>query len=128
MTTNDDDAYRASPVNRATADAAATAKEGIDVLGDGADRARAAASNKLNDASNRVAPTLEQGIDRARSRVDDQAGRMRDGIQVGRDKVDDLTAQVLDYTRDEPVKALLVAAAVGAALVGLLGLIARSDD
>ena len=127
MTMNDDlDA--ASRVNRATDKAASTAKNGIDAVSAGADRALNAASGKLNDLRANAAPALKQGIDQAKSWVDGRAARVQDGVQAARDKASDLTDQVVDYTRDEPVKALLIAAAVGAGLMGLLALITRSDD
>lgn len=114
-------------VQRATARVASTAKDGIDAATNGADRALDAASSKLQDART-LAPTLKQGIDQAKGWVDDQAGRVQDGVLAARDKAYDLSDQIVSYTRDEPVKALLIAAAVGAGLMGLLGLIARSGD
>jgi ElaB/YqjD/DUF883 family membrane-anchored ribosome-binding protein len=36
--------------------------------------------------------------------------------------------RALAYVRDEPVKTLLIAAAAGALLMGLLTMMARSDD
>ncbi len=126
MTTNDD-FNPASRVNRATTDAASAARDGIDAATAGANRALDAASGKLDDLRE-MAPALEQGIDQAKGWIDGKTARVQDGIQAARDHANDLADQVIDYTRDEPVKALLIAAAVGAGLMGLLGLIARSDD
>lgn len=126
MTTNDD-FNPASRVNRATTDAASAARDGIDAATAGADRALDVASGKLDDL-HEMAPALKQGIDQAKGWIDGRTARVQDGIQAARDHANDLADQVIDYTRDEPVKALLIAAAVGAGLMGLLGLIARSDD
>ena len=127
MTTNDD--FNAdSRVNQVTTKAASTAKDRIDAASAGADRVLNAASGKLDDLRTNAAPALKQGIDQAKSWVDDKVVRVQDRVQATRDTANDLTNQVVDYTRQEPVKALLIAAAVGAGLVGLLGLIARARD
>ena len=123
MTTNNELNAEAG-VNRTTTNVASTAKAGVDAASAGADQALDAASGRLS----RAAPAVKQGIDQAKGWVDDQAARVQGGVQAARDKAGDLTDQVIDYTRDEPVKALLIAAAVGAGLMGLLSLIARSDN
>ena len=123
-----DDLNPESKLNRATSKAASTAKDGIDAASAGADRALYAASNKLDDVRDNMAPALKQRIDQAKGWVDDKAGLVQDGIRAARDKASDLTDQVVDYTRDEPVKALLIAAGVGAGLLVLLQLMFRSDD
>ena len=123
-----DDFNPGTRVNRATARAASVTKDGIDAASAGADRALDAAFSTLDHARNSTVPAVKQGIDQARVWVDQKAGRVQDGVRAARDKATDLTDQVADYARDEPVKALLIAAAVGAGLMGLLGLIARSDD
>ncbi len=126
MTTNDFSAD--SRLNRAAATAASTAKEGTDAADAGVDRALNAASGKLDDLRTHAGPALKQGIDQAKSWVDAKAVRVQHRVQAARDKASDLTDQAIDYTRDEPVKALLIAAAVGVGLMGLLGLIMRSRD
>ena len=127
MTTNDE-FYAGSRVNRATAKAASTAKDGIDAASEGADRALYAASDKLDDLRAETTPALKQGIDQAKSWVDDKASRVQDRARAVRLKANDLSEQVVDYTRDEPVKALMIAAAAGAVLMLLLSVVARSDD
>lgn len=127
MTMNDE-FHPGSRVNRATAKASSAAKDGIDAASAGADQAMDAASARLNDVRSTIAPAFKQGIDQAASWVDQGAGRVQDGLQAARDKANDLTDQVIEYARDEPVKALLIAAAVGAGLMGVLSLITRSGD
>lgn len=127
MTTNDDFNAEAR-IDRATSKAASSVKDGLDVASATADRALQAASDKLDHVRNQAAPAIKQGIDQAKSWVDQNAGRVQDGVRTARNKASDLTDQVVDYTRDEPVKALLIAAAVGAGVMGVLRLLARSDD
>lgn len=114
--------------NRATTKAATAAKDSIDAAGSTADKTINQVSSKLSDVSSAAIPALKQGVDRAKSWVDDQAGSVQDGIQAARDKASDVTGQISDYARDEPVKALLIAAAVGAGLMGLLSMMSRSRN
>jgi ElaB/YqjD/DUF883 family membrane-anchored ribosome-binding protein len=53
----------------------------------------------------------------------DQAGAKR-----LRERASEASERAIAYARDEPVKTLLIAAAAGALLMGLLTLMARSDD
>lgn len=127
MKTNDD-FHPGSRVNRPTAKAASSVKDGIDAASASADRAMNAASNKWSDVRDGAAPLVKQGIDQARGWADDQAGRVQAGVKSARAKADDLGEQLFDYVREEPVKSLLIAAAVGALVLSVLGSIARSDD
>lgn len=127
MTTNDDfDA--ASRVDRATEKAASATKGGLDAASAGADRALNAGFGKLGAVRHKMAPALRQGFEQARTWADEKADRVQHGVQAVGDRADDLADRVLGYARKEPVKALLIATAVGAGLLGLLALVARSDD
>ena len=61
------------------------------------------------------------------SKVGDVAVRAMDAIQSGAEQVRErATAAVTTYTKEDPVTALLIAAGVGALLMGLVVMIARS--
>ena len=69
----------------------------------------------LNRASNQAAALAQLGADA----VHDGARHVRDTAGHARDTT-------VSYIRDEPVKAMLIAAATGAALMALISLIGRS--
>lgn len=50
----------------------------------------------------------------------------RDVTQRARQQLEDTSCRVRAYVRDEPVKSLLLAAAAGAAVTGLMGWLLRS--
>jgi ElaB/YqjD/DUF883 family membrane-anchored ribosome-binding protein len=52
--------------------------------------------------------------------IDERAQSLRDGARQVRDNTS-------GYVQNEPVKALLIAGAIGAALMGLFSLLARND-
>jgi ElaB/YqjD/DUF883 family membrane-anchored ribosome-binding protein len=75
----------------------------------------AAAPKVLTRAASQVEDLARRGIDRARetsAQVKDQVARVGD--------------RSVGYVRDEPVKSLLIAAAAGAAVAGLLAWMTRS--
>ena len=84
-------------------------------------------ANGVQDLRNQAAPLL--------NRVGEQAGAM---AQRGVDAVRDSSAQLreralqasdttVSYIKDEPVKAMLIAAAAGAALMAMLSLMTRPN-
>ena len=75
-----------------------------------------------------VAPMLE----RAAGEVGAMAQRGRDVLRSGTHQLQDQARRVshrtVDYVRDEPMKSILIAAATGAALMALVGMLSRSHD
>ena len=71
-------------------------------------------------------------IDRAASKAGKVADKARERFsatsQQVRSQVSNYSDQLADYTQNEPIKAMLIAAAAGALLMGLFSLLARSDD
>lgn len=83
--------------------------------------------------------TVDNVRDSVKTAAADASARLSAAAGRGQDFLDDAKKRVLDtacqaqgaavgYTREEPVKALLIAAAAGAAVMGLLSLMLRSDD
>ncbi len=85
-------------------------------------------SAKVDDLREQAAPLL--------SRVSTQAeAAARRGIEAVRDTSQQLRERALrasdsavGYVKDEPIKAMLIAAATGALLMGIVALISRSRD
>ncbi len=92
-----------------------TASSLLDRAAVGADHALDGLSNKLHTAKDQANNLGQRGID-----------AMREGTQHLRDTAHRASDHTLHYVKDEPVKALLIAAATGAALVALLSLMSRS--
>jgi ElaB/YqjD/DUF883 family membrane-anchored ribosome-binding protein len=103
------------------------------------DRLTAAAE----DAARQTSRTAQQGMER----VSDSLGEARAqtgealrnlahsteelahrGMDVVRDKSLHVRDTTTHYIQDEPVKSMLIAAAVGAALMGLVAMFSRSDS
>jgi ElaB/YqjD/DUF883 family membrane-anchored ribosome-binding protein len=93
-----------------------------------ADEAFDALSNKVDDLRSQAAPL----INRVSAKAEDAAKRgleaMRDSSQQLREKAQLASESTVAYVKDEPVKAMLIAAATGALLMGLVSLMGRSRD
>lgn len=91
------------------------ANDTLDSLQAGVDDLRQAAPAALSRAAAQVEELTRRGIERARetsAQVKDQMVRVGD--------------RGVGYVRDEPVKSVLIAAAAGAALAGLVAWLGRS--
>ena len=85
-------------------------------------------AGSVQDLRQQAAPML--------NRVGEQAGAMaqrgvdavRDGSAHLREKALQAQDTTVSYIKDEPVKAMLIAAAAGAALMAVLSLMTRSND
>ena len=92
-------------------------------------------SDALNDLTDR-AENLRNGAKPVIDRVGRQASAIaqrsadaiRDRSQQLRDSAREASDRTVGYIRDEPVRSVLMAAAAGAVLMGLVALLARSDD
>ena len=93
-----------------------------------AGRATNKVSEKVDEARSQIAPAVDNASDMANSAMakaretwNDASGQMREQAQKAAD-------MATDYAKDEPFKAMLVAAATGALLMGLIRMMARSRD
>ncbi len=88
------------------------ANEALDSLAGSVQDLRQQASPLLDRASERASALAQRGVDAVRGssqQLREQAHRASDGT--------------LNYIKDEPVKSMLIAAATGAALMALVGLL-----
>jgi ElaB/YqjD/DUF883 family membrane-anchored ribosome-binding protein len=93
-----------------------------------ADDARARAATRADDASDRADDLASTAKGKARQAYDSLADTMaqwRDQAGPLVDKVRPQLETVMDYAKDDPAKALLLAAAAGAALMGLLSTLTK---
>ena len=92
----------------------------------------------VNSALNNLADSAQELRDGAAPVVNRVTGQVSALVQRGTDALHDRSEQLrnsardasdytVNYIRDEPVKAMLMAAATGAALMALVGLMARSN-
>jgi ElaB/YqjD/DUF883 family membrane-anchored ribosome-binding protein len=91
------------------------ATEALNGLADAAKDIRHEAAPLLNDAAGQVSALTQRGLDAVRS----SARQLRDQAELASDSA-------VSYIKDEPVKAVLIAAATGAALMAMVSLISRS--
>jgi ElaB/YqjD/DUF883 family membrane-anchored ribosome-binding protein len=105
----------------------AFADKAADKLQSGIRDARQSVSTAASSASNKV-EAMRSGVGPA---IDNASGNAQGLLRQGRDAVSDATRKAQDfaydaqdsivtYTRHKPVKALLIAAAAGAALITLM--------
>lgn len=85
-------------------------------------------SDKVQDVRNQAAPT----INRLATQAEDAARRgiaaVKESTQQLREKAVHATDTTAAYIKDDPIKAMLIAAATGAALMALISLMGRSRD
>ena len=94
-----------------------------------------ATNNALDSLSSTVQDVRDQAVpayDRLKTQTEDLAHRgidaLRDTTRQVRDTAVKASDQTVNYIKDEPFKAVLIAAATGAALMALVSLMGRSRD
>ena len=83
---------------------------------------RAAGDASTTEQSGAVGRAVETGVERAGGLVKDAVDKTREKVAEYRDKgLEQVSQDVAEYTRSQPVPALLIAAGVGLVLGMLLG-------
>jgi ElaB/YqjD/DUF883 family membrane-anchored ribosome-binding protein len=93
------------------------ANAALDSLAETVQDVRHQAAPLLNRASEQASALMQRGVD-----------SVRDGSQRIRDNALRVSDNTVAYIKDEPVKAMLIAAATGAALMALISLMTRSRN
>jgi ElaB/YqjD/DUF883 family membrane-anchored ribosome-binding protein len=116
----------AETARRRGAESVAAARERFQKLGDDMQGRYREVSDDVRRGAERASAEIRRGAERARESYQDVADNARRGYDKVRSEAGDLTREVGFYVRDNPGKALLIAAGVGF----LLGLVARGrgDD
>ena len=94
-----------------------TAENALDSVASKVEEVRGQAAPLLSKVSSQAEAAARRGID-----------AVRDTSQQLRDKAAQASDITVAYVKDEPMKALLIAAATGALLMGLISMMARSRD
>ena len=93
------------------------ASEALDSLSDSVQNLRQQAAPLLHRAGDEAHTLKQRGLD-----------AMRDSSRQLREQARHASDNTVSYIRHEPVKSILIAAATGAALMALVGLVTRSSD
>jgi len=109
----------------------------IDQAARSAEQAIETTQEKAKGLLSRVAETTAAARDRAVPAIDKAASQLKDATRIGADTMRDKTTRVRDaalrasdvaaaYVRQEPLKAMLLSAAAGAALMAMATLLSPS--
>jgi ElaB/YqjD/DUF883 family membrane-anchored ribosome-binding protein len=85
-------------------------------------------SDKVQEVRDQAAPVLNRVAEKAETLARRGLDAVKDGSQQVREKALRASDSTVAYIKDEPVKAILIAAATGAALMALISLMTRSKD
>jgi ElaB/YqjD/DUF883 family membrane-anchored ribosome-binding protein len=111
------------------ADKAANSAQGaIHTTQQAADKALDNLSTRVEDARGQAAPLLSKVTAQAEAAARRGIDAVRDTSQQLREKATQATDTTVAYIKDEPIKAMLIAAATGALLMGIVSLLSRSRD
>ena len=111
------------------ADAAASKMQGgIQSTQQAANKALDKAADKVDEVKSNVAPMLDKASDQTQKLMQQGREVLNDTSQMVREKASQASDLAVGYAKDEPVKAMLMAAAAGALLMGLVTMMARSRD
>jgi len=85
-------------------------------------------SDKVQEVRDQAAPVLNRVAEKAETLARRGIDAVKDSSQQVREKALRVSDSTVGYIKDEPVKAILIAAATGAALMALISLMTRSRD
>jgi ElaB/YqjD/DUF883 family membrane-anchored ribosome-binding protein len=110
-------------------DSAANAAQGaIRSTQRSADQAFDRLSDKVDDLRSQAAPMLNKVTSQAEAAARRGMEAVRDTSQQLRERALQAQDMTVAYVKDEPIKAMLIAAATGAVLMGLISMLGRSRD
>ncbi len=93
-----------------------------------ADNALDGLATKVEDAREQTEPMLSRVTSQAEAAARRGIEAVRDTSQQLRDKAMRASDSAVGYVKEEPIKAMLIAAATGALLMGIISLMSRSRD
>jgi ElaB/YqjD/DUF883 family membrane-anchored ribosome-binding protein len=111
-----------------TDDAADSAQGAIRSTQRATDQALGRLSDTVEGVRSKAAPMLNKVRSQAQAAAQRGMDAVRDTSQQLRDRASQAQDMTVAYVRDEPIKAMLIAAATGALLMGLITLLSRSRD
>jgi ElaB/YqjD/DUF883 family membrane-anchored ribosome-binding protein len=84
-------------------------------------------SESVSDLQSKASPMLNRVTSQAETMARQSMDAMRDSTAQMRERALRASDQTVGYIKDEPVKSMLIAAATGAALMALLGMMGRNN-
>jgi len=108
--------------------AAGTAQNAIRSTQRAADQALDRLSDKVDEVRSQAAPLLNKVSSQAEAAARRGMEAVRDTSQQLKERAQQAQDMTVAYVKDEPIKAMLIAAATGALLMGLISLLGRSRD
>ena len=112
--------------NRLADQAAQSADNAIKATQRVANQALDGLADSVQDLRQQAAPLLNRGAEQAGALAQRSVDAVRDSTQQLRDKALRVSDSTINYVKEEPVKAMLIAAATGAALMALVNLMSGS--
>jgi len=85
-------------------------------------------SDKVDEVRNQAGPLLNKVTSQAEAAARRGMDAVRDTSQQLREKALQAQDLTVAYVKDEPIKAMLIAAATGALLMGIVSMLGRSRD
>lgn len=113
-------------VNTLTDQAAMSADQAIKSTQRIANEALNGLSNSVEELRHEAAPLLNRATEQVSALAHRGVDAVREGSHQLRDKAQHASDRTVGYIQEEPVKAMLIAAATGAALMALVSLVTRS--
>jgi ElaB/YqjD/DUF883 family membrane-anchored ribosome-binding protein len=95
-------------------------QSGIRDAKQGVDSAASAASNKVESVRSATGSAVNKASDNAKGLLSQGIDAVSDATRKAQDFASDTQDSIVVYTREKPVKALLIAAAAGAVLITLI--------
>ena len=120
--------YVDQPTSNLADQAAATADNAIKSTQRATNEAFDSLSGGVQNLRQQAAPALERATQQASALAQRGVDTMRDTAQQVRESALRASDSTVNYIKDEPVKAMLIAAATGAGLMALLSLLTRSGN
>ncbi len=112
--------------NRLADQAAQSADNAIKATQRVANQALDGLADSVQDLRQQAAPLLNRTAEQAGALAQRSVDAVRDSTQQLRDKALRASDSTVNYVKEEPVKAMLIAAATGAALMALVNLMSGS--
>ena len=85
-------------------------------------------SRKVDEVRSQAAPMWDTASARAQKLMQQGREALHDTSQLLKERATQASDRAVGYAKDEPLKAILISAAVGALLMRLLAMMARSRD
>ncbi len=117
-----------SPANNLADQAAASADHAIRSTQKAANGALDSLSGTVHDLREQASPMLNRATEQVSALAQRGVNTVRDTSQQLRDKALRASDSTVSYIKEEPVKAMLIAAATGAALMALVSLMGRASQ